>query len=636
MSSSYMELETLLRAKTSANEPEFKLALTRLAAEVKSRLTKDSSTSVEFFSATLRALSRVKGTAHASIRLQCFADSGVFFYENGLSIAALDVVRHATDLAKRANKKRWLRKIETMAGIVNADLGNVAGAVICYANALTVARDLNDLAGEGSVMLNLGTALIYGGLFREAISCFEKAIEFSLREDVIEAFADEGPYTHASLRLLALSNIAQSHYYLGEYEQGLAAITKCLSASSEPTNIATTVSRVIREFTYVRLALRLHKLEDARKHTELCELYGNAGGRRARSHGDVTRGLYEVYAGDPYAGIAILKRALDLYGDVPSLRADALEALVEAHEQVGQPGPALEFLNALLIQIREARERGIVTLLSLPQLDASNSIAHEADDLRAFKSKELELRVKVAEGELVNARIEILERLAVAADLKEESSGKHGYRVGKLASLLGENLGWNRDACYAIDLAARLHDIGKIGMPDRILLNSKELKEAERHFINTHTTVGAELLSKSNNPQLRIAEEIALHHHEWWNGAGYPSKLAGKRIPIHARIVALCDVFDALTHGRPYAELWSIDRALQEISGRRATQFDPDLTDAFLDLIGKLRKEHSDLDTYLGRAGQTSAFLAARDKIRELLTAEHEQEQQADALAAHH
>ena len=119
------------------------------------------------------------------------------------------------------------------------------------------------------------------------------------------------------------------------------------------------------------------------------------------------------------------------------------------------------------------------------------------------------------------------------------------------------------------ELVFRLHDIGKIGMPDRILLQSQHLQEAERHFMSTHTTLGAELLAKGITPNLRMAEEIARYHHEWWNGMGYPTGLAGKRIPVHARIVALADVFDALTHGRPYAPPWPMERALEEICSRR-------------------------------------------------------------------
>ncbi|HSW83734.1 MAG TPA: HD domain-containing phosphohydrolase, partial [Usitatibacter sp.] len=145
--------------------------------------------------------------------------------------------------------------------------------------------------------------------------------------------------------------------------------------------------------------------------------------------------------------------------------------------------------------------------------------------------------------------------------------------------------------------------------------------------------VGGEILAKSNIAQVRLAEEIARHHHECWDGTGYPSKLSGKRIPIHARIVALADVFDALTHGRPYAPAWPIDRAIEEIRNRRGTQFDPDLTDTFLELIEELRGKHSDLDAFLGEAGRNSPFLQARDRIRLMLEGERRAENIAAAAA---
>ncbi len=253
-------------------------------------------------------------------------------------------------------------------------------------------------------------------------------------------------------------------------------------------------------------------------------------------------------------------------------------------------------------------------------------------DLRALESVEARLRAEVSERELANSRIEMIERLAVTADLKDDFTGEHGYRVGRLSALLASALDWPKDHCNAIDVAARLHDLGKIGVPDRILLNTSELQAAERHFVSTHTVIGAELLSKSNIPQLRVAEEIARHHHEWWDGTGYPSKLSANRIPIHARIVALADMLDALTHGRPFSPPWPIERAIEEIRSRRGTQFDPELTDIFLDLVEKLRVEHPDLDGFLGQASKTSPFLQARNKIQLMLAEERENERKATVV----
>jgi putative two-component system response regulator len=163
-------------------------------------------------------------------------------------------------------------------------------------------------------------------------------------------------------------------------------------------------------------------------------------------------------------------------------------------------------------------------------------------------------------------------------------------RVSRVASLLARRAGLASDACRDLEFAARLHDIGKVAVPDPDPFTSAELREAERKQMRSHAVIGAEILGRSCFDKLQLAEQIARHHHEWWDGTGYPSRLSGKRIPIHARIVALADVFDALTHGRAYAPAWSIDHALEEIRGRRGTQFDPDLTDLFLALMGTCDK----------------------------------------------
>ena len=131
-------------------------------------------------------------------------------------------------------------------------------------------------------------------------------------------------------------------------------------------------------------------------------------------------------------------------------------------------------------------------------------------------------------------------------------------------------------------------------------------------------------MASSQIPQLRIAEEIARCHHEWWDGTGYPKQLKGKDIPRSARIVALADVFDAMTHGRPYAPARPVDEALDLIASLRGRQFDPELTDHFLALVRRLVRENQNLDAYLGKAARHSPFLKARARIKELLTQERD------------
>ena len=554
--------------------------------------------------------------------MSCLFNSGYFLLSNGYGAQALQAARELNDLADRAEIKLWIRKAGTLSGLVNADLGNVADAMIEYSNSLSLAREMDDAHGEASVCNNLGMALNLGGLYREAIPCLEKAVSLSRTKEFATSGV-KGNLASIDIELPALANLAQSHLYLEQFHQGFAAISECLSRSLDPHDASTATGRVIREFTYVQLALELGKYDLAREHRELCTKYGKTSWKKGQQCMEISRGLCEVYCGDADLGVAILEALLTSDYDINSGRVTSLNALVKAYSLVGRPEKALECLEQLLAQIRSAREHGVSALLSVARQGKSEPIfALESDDLRSLRFKEAQLRAKVAENSAIGTRVEMLERLAITADMKEEASGEHGYRVGKLSSLVAEKLNWSRDECVALELAARVHDIGKIGIPDQILLSSKELDGAERHFMGTHTVIGAELLAKSSVPQLRMAEEIARFHHEWWNGAGYPSKLSGKRIPIHARIVALCDVFDALTHGRPYSAPWPIERAVEEIRNRRGTQFDPELTDCFLALVERLQAEHSDLDAFLGKASRNSPFLQARNKIRVMLAEE--------------
>ena len=200
------------------------------------------------------------------------------------------------------------------------------------------------------------------------------------------------------------------------------------------------------------------------------------------------------------------------------------------------------------------------------------------------------LEQKVAERtqEVEAAKIEILERLAMAAEFRDDQTGEHTKRVGMICALVAEALGLEERDARALERAAPLHDVGKIGIPDRILLKPGPLTPAEFELMKRHTSIGAQLLSQSLSPTLQLAETIAATHHERWDGSGYGLRLSGDEIPLSGRILAIADVFDALTHDRPYKDAWDPERALEEIRSQRGRQFDPDVVDAFLSVEAKI------------------------------------------------
>ncbi|HWC14818.1 MAG TPA: HD domain-containing phosphohydrolase [Actinomycetota bacterium] len=195
----------------------------------------------------------------------------------------------------------------------------------------------------------------------------------------------------------------------------------------------------------------------------------------------------------------------------------------------------------------------------------------------------LERKVSERTVELETAKIEILERLALTAELRDDETGVHTQRVGRMCALLSEALELSDRNIDVLRKASPLHDIGKIATPDSILLKPGKLSADEWKVMKRHTEVGSRLLSNSIATTLQVAQAIALTHHERWDGSGYAG-LTGNDIPLCGRIVAVTDVFDALTHRRPYKEAWPVDRAIDEIASQRGKQFQPRVVDAFLEI----------------------------------------------------
>jgi putative two-component system response regulator len=182
----------------------------------------------------------------------------------------------------------------------------------------------------------------------------------------------------------------------------------------------------------------------------------------------------------------------------------------------------------------------------------------------------------------MQAKLDLVNRLALAAEYKDDIQGGHNYRIGKSSEIIAKNLGLPETQCALLGHAAVLHDIGKIGIPDSILSKAGPLNPEERRIMEKHVLYGAHLLSGSDHELINMARSVALYHHEKWDGTGYPYALAGEEIPLEGRIVAVSDVFDALTSDRPYKETWSNDRATGFIVGFSGKHFDPKVVDAFL------------------------------------------------------
>jgi len=196
----------------------------------------------------------------------------------------------------------------------------------------------------------------------------------------------------------------------------------------------------------------------------------------------------------------------------------------------------------------------------------------------------LDQKVRERTAALEETQVEILERLALAAEYRDDETGEHIKRVGRIAAGIAQVLGWSQEQVELIRRAAPLHDVGKIAISDTILLKPGKLTPEEFERMKMHTTLGAKMLSGGRFPLLQLAEQVALTHHERWDGTGYIG-LQGEAIPVAGRIVTVADVFDALTSVRPYKNAWSTSDAIEEIKRQSGKQFDPHLVEAFLKVI---------------------------------------------------
>lgn len=283
-------------------------------------------------------------------------------------------------------------------------------------------------------------------------------------------------------------------------------------------------------------------------------------------------------------GVEFTRRFREIHADVPLVVVTALEDK-EIRYQALEAG-ATDFLTKP-IDHTECRARCRNLLL----------LSHHQ---RLVKDRAHLLEVKVSEAtqEIRTREQETLLRLAKAGEYRDEETGNHVMRMSKFARLIAEKLGLPESDCHIIEIAAPMHDIGKIGVPDGILLKPGKLDEKELQIMRTHTRIGYEILKDSPSKYLQMGAVIALGHHERYDGKGYPSRLRGYEIPLEARIVAVSDVFDALTSVRPYKKAWSIDESLSYLRSERGKHFDPDCIDAFLaqfDKILRIRQEFLDL-----------------------------------------
>jgi hypothetical protein len=310
------------------------------------------------------------------------------------------------------------------------------------------------------------------------------------------------------------------------------------------------------------LRLLLVGAEPEERDSQRAEL--TRAGAHARVAGSDPDEVAGAVAADPPAAVLVID------GDLPRIRSrlDPLGLgggpLVLGREDVAGPGE--ELAGAPLRRLRAHMDRQNLRerLRELEAVVAGLALA---------RRRELELD-----------QVDTLRRLALAAEYRDDNTEEHTQRVGHLAAQLGRHLGLDDRAVWLVRQAAPLHDLGKIAVPDSILLKPGKLSEEEYQVIRTHAVLGARVLANADSDLLQTAERVARSHHERWDGTGYPDGLSEDDIPLEGRLVHVADVFDVLVNERPYKDAWTVEEAAEEIRRGAGTQFDPSVVQAFSDL----------------------------------------------------
>jgi putative two-component system response regulator len=293
--------------------------------------------------------------------------------------------------------------------------------------------------------------------------------------------------------------------------------------------------------------------------------------RMPQLNGFQVMGQLKIIQKDTYLPILVLTSEEDRETRLRALESGAKDFLHKPFDKI-----------EVLIRIRNLLEASLLNRIILLQKET------------------LEETVQVRTQQLKETQLEIVHRLAQAAEHRDNETGSHIVRMSNYALILGRACGMNEEECDILFHATPMHDVGKLGIPDRVLLKPGKLDADEWEIMKQHTVIGAQLLSNSQSPVIQMGEIIALTHHERWDGSGYPNRLSGEDIPLAGRICAIVDVFDALSSKRCYKEPWPLEKVMEELRSLSGIQFDPRLIEMFdelLPVIMDVQRTHADITT---------------------------------------
>jgi putative two-component system response regulator len=477
----------------------------------------------------------------------------VVYYNAGNFPEALECALQALELCRSTDRRGSEGNLLNTVAAIHHSLGDTDRALVTYEAALTVNRELNQPEYDALTLTNMAEVRSARNENLLAVSLHEAALELSR--------AHNERYVPAILA------------GLGDTYLKLDALDRAEECLDEAQDLLTAQSESTSEMRTTALAVAM------------------------------TRGRVAIARGDLHLASEEFRGALDL-ATASSLREGVMHAhqeLASVYKRLGRFEEALAHQEARFSQHEDLFNSGTDLRIKTLQIAHDSEAARQQAEILRLRTGELEAMVRGRTYDLEEYQLQAFGRLAVLAEVRgagtgtdsdPDHSGEHTTRVGDLAAEIATELGEPNHWARQLRLATRLHDIGKVVVSDTILQKAGRLAPDEFEAVKRHTRAGSEILAGSSSPLIQLASVVALHHHERWDGGGYPAGLSGTDIPLAGRIGAIADVFDALTSARTYRPAFSTIAAIEQIVAARGTQFDPRVVDAFLRVARRLHPEH--------------------------------------------
>jgi putative two-component system response regulator len=548
----------------------------------------------------MRYLTTLEDHAHTPDSVDALFHLSRNFFLASLPAQTNQAASLASQLAIALEQKQLLCKARGMEAMSLCDLGKFAESAAAFADVWMLARTLGDTQREVLAILNVGGLYIAMAQWDVAIAYFRRSCELA---------AEHG---HHHLELSSRVNVANCHLQLSDPTSGLRALLPL--PPDAPKTKAEAATHASVHITLGHLYLLTDELSSARAHAHESGRWARlAGYKRTLQLHKALLGLIDIKSGALESGLAAVERGLAFAKrsdrhDVP----DYLSMCVDACEAAGQSDRALGYLQELVTWKKKLIDAEPPLYEGLTESWQSQTGAAVFDDNLLIRAQVLQAGVR--------QRIQRFVETAINAEITSGHDLYRTFRVAKLSRHLATAIGWDEERIAPLAMGGQLCNIGMMAIPARILQKPRGLSDSERHVLHTHTQYGAELLRKSRVRMLDVASMIAEQHHEHHDGSGYPRGLRGESIAEEARIVAVCDAFDAMTHRRPWRPTpLSIQAALNELKQGAGTQFDPRLVEAFVNLIRREFWEHADFDAFLAEGADEFEYVRARARMEALI-----------------